>query len=173
VVYVLYGVKWGPLFGQCSGRVLTEVLQANYYLVVGNPPLNPGMIPLSPEKSQRFGGLLPLFFVYFYNFSYITWLLTDSTWWRWWLVRVRVTCLELVVFMTLYWQIYKVKGLMTGCHSFCLFFIFYKIHTFIQSHSYNTFIHRHLLRPLSISSSLVCSVGNTSLWCRAENRARA
>ncbi len=33
------------------------------------------------------------------------------------------------------------------------------IHTFIQSHSYNTFIRRHSLRPLSISSSLVSSVG--------------
>ncbi len=30
----------------------------------------------------------------------------------------------------------------------------YNIHTFIQSHSYNTFIHRHSLGPLSISSSL-------------------
>ena len=38
------------------------------------------------------------------------------------------------------------------------YFITY-IHSFIQSHSCNTFIHRHLLRPLSISSSLVCSVG--------------
>ncbi len=28
---------------------------------------------------------------------------------------------------------------MAGCHSFCLFFIFYSIYTFIQSHSYNTF----------------------------------
>jgi hypothetical protein len=36
----------------------------------------------------------------------------------------------------------KVKGLVAGCHSFCLFFIFFVtyIHTFIQSHSYNTFI---------------------------------
>jgi hypothetical protein len=38
------------------------------------------------------------------------------------------------------------------------YFITY-IHSFIQSHSYNKFIHRHSLRPLSISSSLVCSVG--------------
>ncbi len=51
----------------------------------------------------------------------------------------------------------------------CLFFIFYNIHTF-QSHSYNTFIRRHLPRPLSISSSLESSVGKISLWCRAENR---
>jgi hypothetical protein len=34
-----------------------------------------------------------------------------------------------------------------------------------SSHSYNTFVHRHSLRLLSISSLLVCSVGNTSLWC--------
>jgi hypothetical protein len=65
------------------------------------------------------------------------------------------------------------KGLVAGCHSFLLFFIFYNIHTFIQSHSYNTFIHRHSLRPLSISSLLVCSVEYTSLWCRAEVRTRA
>ncbi len=58
---------------------------------------------------------------------------------------------------------------------FVYFSFLYNIHTFIQSHShsYNTFIHRHLLRPLSISSSLVCSVGNISLRCRAENRTRA
>jgi hypothetical protein len=58
-----------------------------------------------------------------------------------------------------------------------LFFLFifhiYNIHPFIQSHLYNTFIHHHSPRPLSISSSLVCSVGNTSLWCQAENRTRA
>ncbi len=47
------------------------------------------------------------------------------------------------------------------------------IHTFIQSHSYNTFIHRHLLGPLSISSLLESSVGRPSLWCRAEKRTRA
>ncbi len=41
---------------------------------------------------------------------------------------------------------------------FSYFFITY-IHSFSQSHSFNTFIHRHSLRPLSISSSLVCSVG--------------
>ncbi len=54
---------------------------------------------------------------------------------------------------------------------FIYFFIFYNIHTFIQS--YNTFIRRHLPRPLSISSSLVSSVGKTPLRCRAENRTRA
>jgi hypothetical protein len=47
------------------------------------------------------------------------------------------------------------KGLVAGCHSFCLFFIFYNIHTSIQSHSHNTFIHRHSPGSLSMSSSLV------------------
>ncbi len=32
----------------------------------------------------------------------------------------------------------NIKVLVAGCHSFCLFFIFYNIHTFIQSHSCNT-----------------------------------
>ncbi len=55
------------------------------------------------------------------------------------------------------------KGLMTGRHFFCLFFIFYNIHIYI--HSFNhipsiQFILRHSLRPLSISSSLVCSLLN-------------
>ncbi len=62
---------------------------------------------------------------------------------------------------------------MAGCHSFCLIFIFYNIHTFIHSNSYNTFIHRHSPGPLSNSSSLVSSVGQTTLWCRAENRTQA
>jgi hypothetical protein len=64
----------------------------------------------------------------------------------------------------------NLNGLMAECHPFCLFFIFYNIHTFIQS--YNTFIHPHSLRPLSISSWHLCSVGKTSLWYRAENRTR-
>jgi hypothetical protein len=68
------------------------------------------------------------------------------------------------------------KGLVAGCHTFLfifhIFFITY-IHTFIQSHSCNTFILRHSLGPLSISSSLESSVGRPSLWCRAENRTRA
>jgi hypothetical protein len=52
----------------------------------------------------------------------------------------------------------------SGVHSRGELFVYFSyfityIHSFIQSHSYNTFIHRHSLRPLSISSSLVCSVG--------------
>ncbi len=66
-------------------------------------------------------------------------------------------------------------------HSLCVYlwiksagiFIFFdNIHTFI-SYSYNTFIHRHSLGPLSISSLLESLVGRPSLWCRAENRTRA
>ncbi len=57
----------------------------------------------------------------------------------------------------------KNKGLVAVCHSFCLFFIFYNI-PYIQSSNH---IHTlHSPRPLSISSSLVSSVGQTSLWCR-------
>ncbi len=41
------------------------------------------------------------------------------------------------------------------------------------SHSYNTFICRLSPRFLSISSSLVSSVGRTTLGCQAENRTRA
>ncbi len=48
---------------------------------------------------------------------------------------------------------------------FVYFDIFYStVHTFIPSHSYSTFIRRHMPRFLSISSSLVSSVGKTSLW---------
>ncbi len=53
---------------------------------------------------------------------------------------------------------------------FCLLWFFI---TYINSFDHNTFIRRHSLKPLSISSSLMCSVGKTSLWCRAENRTRA
>ncbi len=58
------------------------------------------------------------------------------------------------------------KGLVAWCHSLCLFW-YYILHTFIPSHSYNTFIRRHSPRLLPISSSLVSSVGKTSLGCRA------
>ncbi len=57
---------------------------------------------------------------------------------------------------------------MAGCHSFCLFFIFSSIHTFIQSLSYNTFAKASL--HILITGKLS---GKTSLWCRAENQTRA
>jgi hypothetical protein len=63
------------------------------------------------------------------------------------------------------------KGLVAVCHSFCLFIIFFYCITYIQSSNHMHTIHSP--RPLSISSSLDSSVGQTSLWCRAENRIRA
>ncbi len=60
----------------------------------------------------------------------------------------------------------KVVGFKYVC---CLFWYFI-VHTFIPSHSYSTSIRRHSPRFLSISSSLVSSVGKTSV---ADNRARA
>jgi hypothetical protein len=49
----------------------------------------------------------------------------------------------------------KIFFSVAGCHSFCLFsYFFYNIHTFIQSHSYNTVIRRQSLRPLSICHRL-------------------
>ncbi len=60
------------------------------------------------------------------------------------------------------------KGLVAGCHSFYLFFIFFL--TYIHSFHMHTIIHRHSLAPLSISSLLESSVGRPSLWCRAKNR---
>ncbi len=56
----------------------------------------------------------------------------------------------------------RIKGLVAVFHSFCLFFIFY-----IQSSNHIHSIHSP--RPLSIPLLLVSSVGQTSLWCRAEN----
>ncbi len=49
-------------------------------------------------------------------------------------------------------QLINTKGLVAGCHSYRLFFIFF---IFIQSHSYNTFIRHHSPGSLSMSSSLV------------------
>jgi hypothetical protein len=47
------------------------------------------------------------------------------------------------------------KYLVAVCHSFCLFFIFYNIHTIIQSHSYNTFAEAslHLLIACKLSGT--------------------
>ncbi len=54
---------------------------------------------------------------------------------------------------------------MAVCHSFVYFSYFI---TCIQSSNHIHTIHSP--RPLSISSSLVSSVGQTSLWCQAKNR---
>ncbi len=59
------------------------------------------------------------------------------------------------------------KGFVAGCHNFCLFFIFYNVHSFNQIHSIHLFV---AIRPrsLSISSSLVSLVGKPP--CGAEPR---
>ncbi len=46
-------------------------------------------------------------------------------------------------------------------------FFSYNMHSFNHIHTIHC-IRRHSPRPLSISLSLVSSVGKTSLWCRAE-----
>jgi hypothetical protein len=51
-----------------------------------------------------------------------------------------VNKLTLGIFFKVWWQ---------DVTLFVYFSYFYNIHTFIQSHSYNPFIHRHSLRPLS------------------------
>ncbi len=70
---------------------------------------------------------------------------------------------------------YKLKVLVAGCHSFCLFFIFFSltyIHSFNHSHSIHlSFAIRWGLSPFP--HRLYAQWGNTSLWCRAENRTRA
>jgi hypothetical protein len=59
---------------------------------------------------------------------------------------------SLFFFLKVWWQ---------DATLFVYFHIFYI--TFIHSFNHNTFIRLHSLKPLSISSSLVCSVGKTSL----------
>jgi hypothetical protein len=54
-----------------------------------------------------------------------------------------------------------------------LYFTYILVHTFMPSHSYNSFIHRQSQRFFSFSSSPVSSVGKTSPRCRAGNRTRA
>ncbi len=55
------------------------------------------------------------------------------------------------------------------CHSFCLFFIFYNIHTYIHT---ITFIHSFAEASLHFFIAILLS-GGASLWCRDENRTRA
>ncbi len=50
-----------------------------------------------------------------------------------------------------------------------LFLFIFDFITYIHSFNHYTFIRRHSLKLLSISSSLVCSVGKTSLCCRESN----
>jgi hypothetical protein len=51
----------------------------------------------------------------------------------------------------------QLKGLVAVCHSFCLFLIFYNIHTIIQSHLYNTFT------KSSLHLIIACKLSGTEL----------
>ncbi len=62
------------------------------------------------------------------------------------------------------------NGLLAWCYSFCLFLKVFLVHTV---HSFYHIHPSHSLRFLSISSSLVSSMGKPSLECRAENRTQA
>ncbi len=78
------------------------------------------------------------------------------------LERLRDPLRSLLLRLLLLCPTHGFKGLVAGCHSFCLFFICYnlQLQTFIQSHS---FIRRHTPGPLSISSSRGSSVGKNYL----------
>ncbi len=67
----------------------------------------------------------------------------------------------------------KHLNLVAWCY-FLFILIFYSTYIFsITFILYSTFTHRHSPKFLCISSSLVTSVGKTSLGCRAENQTRA
>ncbi len=60
------------------------------------------------------------------------------------------------------------------CHSFCLFFIFYNIHTYIHTITFIQYIYPSPFAEASLHFFIACLLsGGTSLWCRAENRTRA
>ncbi len=63
---------------------------------------------------------------------------------------------------------------MAWCHSFCLFFIFYNIHTYIHRITFLQYIYPSPFAEASLHFFIACLLsGGTSLWCRAENRTRA
>ncbi len=68
------------------------------------------------------------------------------------------------------WRPRHSKGLVAGCHSFCLFFIFITYITFIRSHSFNTFIRRYLPRSLSLSLHSTLSSFISAEWFGTEFR---
>ncbi len=75
-----------------------------------------------------------------------------------------------------YWWFKCFLGGKVWWHDATLLFILIFFSTYIFSITfiqYCTFIRRHSLKFLSISSSLVSSVRKTSLGCRVENRTRA
>ncbi len=72
--------------------------------------------------------------------------------------------------MIILWRGIIIKGLVAGCHSFCLFFIFYNIHSFIHS---ITFIQYSYLSPFAEASLhflIACLLSGETPPCGAEAR---
>ncbi len=66
------------------------------------------------------------------------------------------------------------KRLVAWCHSFCLFFIFYNIHTYIHTITFIPYIYPSAFTEASLHFFIASLLsGGPSLWCRAENRTRA
>ncbi len=66
------------------------------------------------------------------------------------------------------------KCLVAWCHSFCLFFIFYNILTYIHTITFIQDIYPSPFAEASLHFFIACLLsGGTSLWCRAENQTRA
>jgi hypothetical protein len=60
------------------------------------------------------------------------------------------------------------KGLVAGCHSFCLFFIFYNIHTFIHSITYIQYIYPSPFAEASLHFLIACLLSGETPHCGAE-----
>ncbi len=62
------------------------------------------------------------------------------------------------------------KGLVAGCHSFCLFFIFYNIHTFIHSITFIQYIYPSPFVEASLHFLIACLLSGEKPPCGAEPR---
>jgi hypothetical protein len=72
-----------------------------------------------------------------------------------------------VIFFTYFCSISGIKT--PYATLFCIYFFFYTIDTF----AHQSFIHKHSLRPISVSSQLSAQWAKPSMGCRAEIRTRA
>jgi hypothetical protein len=55
------------------------------------------------------------------------------------------------------------KGLVAGCHSFCLFFIFYNIHTFIHPITFILYIYPSPFAGASLHFFIACELSGKNL----------
>jgi hypothetical protein len=62
------------------------------------------------------------------------------------------------------------KGLVAGCHSFCLFFIFYNIHTFIHSITFIQYIYPSPFAEVSLHFLIACLLSGETPPCGAKPR---